>query len=160
MNKAKTPVTPAIRLLRHEKVAFDDHPYRYEAGGGTAAFARQTGIDEHLVIKTLIMEDDKKQPLIVLMHGDLEVSTKSLARQIGVKSVHPCDSAVAERHSGYQVGGTSPFGTRKRLPVYCESSILKLPQIYINGGKRGYIISMRTTEMVRVLTPSLVSVHQ
>ena len=160
MSRQKTPVTPAIRVLRGEKIVFEDHPYRYEQGGGTAAFARQNEVDEHLVIKTLIMEDDKKQPLIVLMHGDLEVSTKSLARQIGVKSVHPCDPATAERHTGYQVGGTSPFGTRRRLPVYCEDSILELSRIYINAGKRGYIVSMKPTEMARVLGPRLVSVHQ
>ena len=115
---------------------------------------------EAVVIKTLIMEDENKRPLIILMHGDLEVSTKSLARQIGVKFVHPCDPAVAERHSGYQLGGTSPFGTRKRLPVYCESSILRLPRIYINGGKRGYIVSMAPSELARVLAPHPVSVSQ
>lgn len=160
MTKHKTPVTSAIRQLRQHKVDFSDHAYRYEAGGGTRVSARELGVDEHLVIKTLIMEDENRQPLIVLMHGDREVSTKALARHIGVKSISPCKPEVADRHSGYQVGGTSPFGTRKRMPVYCEASILALERIYINGGRRGYLISLTPGELRRVLDPTPVSVAQ
>ncbi len=160
MTKHKSPVTAAVRLLRQHKVAFSDHPYRYETGGGTRVFARELGVDEHAVIKTLIMEDEQQKPLIVLMHGDCEVSTKSLARIAGVKSITPCKPEVADRHSGYQVGGTSPFGTRKPMPVYCEKSILALEKIYINGGKRGYLISLSPDDLRRVLDPILVSVTQ
>ena len=160
MAKHKTPITQAIRLLRKEGVIFESHPYRYVKGGGTEQFAKDMGVDEHQVIKTLIMENEQKQPLIVLMHGDCEVSTKTLARQIGVKSIRPCDPKVADRHSGYQVGGTSPFGTLREMSVYCEESILKQERIYINGGKRGYIISMDPGELVRVLQPTLVSAAQ
>lgn len=154
----KALVTPAVRLLRREGVPFGEHPYRYEEGGGTGCFAREAKVDEHLVIKTLIMEDERRIPMIVLMHGDLQVSTKVLARQIGVKTVRPCDAITADRHSGYQVGGTSPFATRRRMPVYCQESILQLPRIYINGGKRGYIISMAPADMDRLLAPTQVSV--
>ena len=160
MTRQKIPVTQAVRVLRDYGVEFESHPYRYEAGGGTALFARDQGVDEHQVIKTLIMEDDGGKPLIALMHGDREVSTKTLAREIGVKTVQPCAPATADRHSGYQVGGTSPFGTRHAMPVYCERTILDLPRIYINGGKRGYIISLAPSEMARVLQPRLVSVSQ
>jgi Cys-tRNA(Pro) deacylase len=160
VSKHKTPVTPAIRLLRQQRVDFADHPYRYEAGGGTRVSARELGVDEHQVIKTLIMEDENKKPLIVLMHGDCEVSTKALARIIGAKSISPCKPEVADRHSGYQVGGTSPFGTRKHMPVYCEESILTLERIYINGGRRGYLISLSPRELQRVLDPTLVSAIQ
>jgi Cys-tRNA(Pro) deacylase len=146
--------------LREAKVAFVDHPYTYVEAGGTAQFARELDIDEHLVIKTLIMEDDLGKPLIMLMHGDRQVSTRALAREIGVKSVKPCDPKVADRHSGYQVGGTSPFGTRHRMPVYCEASIANLPRIYINAGRRGYIISVATADLLRVLQPQLVSAAQ
>jgi len=156
----KPPVTRAIRLLRQHNVAFEDHPYRYEAGGGTAQFAREQSVDPHQVIKTLIMENEGKEPLIVLMHGDREVSTRALARHIGCKSINPCQAATADRHSGYQVGGTSPFGTRRIMPVYCEQGILKLPRIYINGGRRGYIISMAPQALLQVLQPELVSVCQ
>jgi Cys-tRNA(Pro) deacylase len=158
--KKKLPVTPAIRVLREANVAFVDHPYTYVEAGGTAQFARELGLDEHLVIKTLIMEDDQGTPLIMLMHGDRQVSTGALARQMGVKSVRPCDPKVAHRHSGYQVGGTSPFGTRHRMPVYCEASIANLPRIYINAGRRGYIISLATTDLLRELQPRLVNAAQ
>lgn len=147
-------VTAAMRVLRRHEVAFEEHPYAYEARGGTAASARALGVDEHLVIKTLVMEDEAKQPLIVLMHGDCDVSTKNLARQVGARSVTPCDPAVAERHTGYQVGGTSPFGTRKALPVYVERGILALPRIYINGGRRGFLVSLSPGDLVRVLSPT------
>ena len=147
-------VTPAIRVLRQHAVRFTEHVYRYEARGGTRVSSRELGVDEHTVIKTLVMQDERKQPLIVLMHGDREVSTKNLARQIGVKTVAPCDAVVAERHTGYQVGGTSPFGTRKAMPVYVERSILDLPRLYINGGKRGFLVAMVPADLVRVLSPA------
>lgn len=151
-------VTAAIRVLRANQVPFTEHPYRYQDRGGTQVSSRELGVDEHVVIKTLVMQDERKQPLIVLMHGDREVSTKNLARQIGAKTVTPCDPAVAERHTGYQVGGTSPFGTRKRLPVYVERTILDLPRIYINGGARGLLVSMAPADLVRVLSPTAVDV--
>ncbi len=153
MAKGKTPVTPAVRQLRAEEVAFTDHPYDYEEKGGTAASARELGVNEHCVIKTLIMEDERKNPLIVLMHGDMQVSTKELARIIGVKQVSPCTPDSAQRHSGYLVGGTSPFGTRRSMTVYMEASISSLERIYINGGKRGYLVSMPPADLVRVLKP-------
>ena len=134
--------TPAVHALRRHGLAFSEHEYRYEERGGTAVSARQLGVDEYHVVKTLVMEDDSKRPLIVLMHGDREVSTKNLARQIGVKTVKPCAPEVAERHTGYQVGGTSPFGTRKPLPIYIERSILALARVYLNGGRRGFLVSL------------------
>ena len=158
MGKDKTPVTAAVRQLRGEKVDFSDHPYAYEEKGGTAVSARELGVDEHCVIKTLVMEDERRNPLIVLMHGDRQVSTKELARVIGVKQVSPCSPDTANRHSGYQVGGTSPFGLRRQMPVYMEESIARLPRIYINGGKRGYLVGMSPGELVRVLKPVMVTV--
>jgi Cys-tRNA(Pro) deacylase len=158
MAKVKSPVTAAVRVLRQAKVEYGEHPYEYEEKGGTAASARELGVDEHSVIKTLIMEDEKKAPLVVLMHGDLQVSTKELARVIGVKSVAPCAPDTANRHSGYMVGGTSPFGTKKQMPVYVEESILSLPIIYINGGSRGFLVSLNPAELVRVLKPTPVKV--
>jgi Cys-tRNA(Pro) deacylase len=151
-------VTPAIRVLRQHAVPFSEHQYRYEARGGTRVSSRALGVDEHAVIKTLVMQDEAKQPLIVLMHGDREVSTKSLARQIGARSVEPCAPAVAERHTGYQVGGTSPFGTRKVLPVYVERGVLTLPRLYINGGRRGFLVAITPDDLVRVLAPTPVDV--
>lgn len=142
MSKEKIAVTPAVRMLRAEKAQFVPHLYNYEEKGGTAVSARELGVDEHCIIKTLIMEDDARQPLVVLMHGDCQVSTKELARVLGVKSVAPCSPEVANRHSGYLVGGTSPFGTRRTMPVYMEETIHELPQIYINGGKRGFLVAM------------------
>ena len=132
--------TAALRLLREHQVIFTEHEYRYEDRGGTAVSARQLGVDEHAVVKTLVMQDDGGQPLIVLMHGDREVALGRLARAIGCKAVQPCHPADAERHTGYRVGGTSPFGTRKRLRVYAERSIFDLDRIYINGGRRGYLV--------------------
>ncbi|HEY0063687.1 MAG TPA: Cys-tRNA(Pro) deacylase [Telluria sp.] len=134
--------TPATQFLRKQAVVFTEHPYAYEEKGGTKVSARELGVPEHDVVKTLIMQDEAARPLIVLMHGDCKVSTKNLARAIGCKSVEPCKPEVAQRHSGYQVGGTSPFGTRKALPVYVEESILALEKIYINGGRRGYLIGI------------------
>ncbi|MBT4496412.1 MAG: aminoacyl-tRNA deacylase [Gemmatimonadetes bacterium] len=158
MAKVKIPVTRATRALRQGKVDFTDHLYDYEERGGTTRASRELGIDHHSTVKTLIMEDDGKKPLVVLMHGDLDVSTKNLARHIGVKTVSPCTPEVAQRHTGYMVGGTSPFGTRKPLPVYMEKSILGLPRVYINGGKRGYLVGMIPAEIQRLLQPTLVEV--
>jgi len=155
---AKAPSTNATRLLRQRGVAYTEHLYRYEARGGTRVSAQALGVDEHSVIKTLILEDDRKAPLVVLMHGDREVSTKALARVIGARSVEPCKPEVADRHSGYQVGGTSPFGTRKAMPVYMERSIAALDRVYINGGSRGFLVSLAPTDLVALLSPTLVDV--
>jgi Cys-tRNA(Pro) deacylase len=134
--------TPATAWLKAQRVAFDEHPYDYVEHGGTAESARQLGVAEHAVVKTLVMQDDRGQPLVVLMHGDCQVSTKNLARQIGAKAVEPCKPEVAQRHSGFLVGGTSPFGTKKAMPVYVERSVLALPRIWINGGRRGFLVSL------------------
>ncbi|WP_206997506.1 Cys-tRNA(Pro) deacylase [Trinickia mobilis] len=143
MSKSKhVSETLATQFLRRHGVSFGEHPYDYVEHGGTSESARQLGVDEHFVVKTLVMEDEHAKPLIVLMHGDRTVSTKNLARQIGAKRVEPCKPEVASRHSGYLVGGTSPFGTKKTMPVYVESSILELDTIYLNGGKRGYLVSL------------------
>jgi Cys-tRNA(Pro) deacylase len=136
------PITPAVRLLREKKVEFEPHLYDYEEHGGTRHSAELLGVDEHTVVKTLVMETEAKKPLIVLMHGDREVSTKNLARHLGVKSIHPCDFAQAQKHTGYLIGGTSPFGTRIHMHVYAERTIFDLPKIYINGGKRGFLVSI------------------
>jgi len=153
VSRDKTPMTAAVRVLRQAGVEFSEHPYTYVEHGGTASFAREFGVDEHAVIKTLVMEDDMKRPLVVLMHGDREVSTKELARVLGVKSVGPCAPDTAERHSGYMVGGTSPFGLRKPIPVYVEETILELPRIYINGGKRGFLVGLDPKELAMALKP-------
>jgi Cys-tRNA(Pro) deacylase len=137
--------------LRRQKLAFSEHPYDYLEHGGTAESARQLQVDEHQVVKTLVMQDEQKKPLIVLMHGDRKVSTKQLARQIARKSIEPCDVEVAQRHSGYQVGGTSPFGLRKAMPIYVEASILDLPKIYINGGRRGFLLGLSPQVLSEVL---------
>lgn len=158
MSSNRLPVTAAVRMLREHGVAFTDHPYTYEERGGTAVSARELGVSEHACIKTLIMEDDGKRPLIVLMHGDREVSTKNLARALGVKRVQPCAPEDANRHSGYQVGGTSPFGTRKRMPVYLQKTVADLPYIYVNGGHKGYLVGMKPADLIRVLQPALVDV--
>ena len=158
MGKDKSPVTTAIRVLRDNKVAFTEHTYVYVDRGGTAEGSRQLGLDEHSLVKTLIMEDELKKSFIVLMHGDKEVSTKELARVIGVKRIIPCTTVTAQKHSGYMVGGTSPFGTRKMMPVYMEKTIPDLPRIYINGGKRGYLVGIDPKDLQRVLDPILVAV--
>ena len=150
------PITQAIRVLRAEKVSFTPHIYEYVEHGGTANSATSLGVDEHSVIKTIVLEDDKKQPLICLQHGDREVSTKNLARATGRKSISPCSPETANRHTGYVVGGTSPFGTRKAIPIFLERSIAELPRIYINGGKRGFLVGIDPAEIVRVLRPTLV----
>jgi Cys-tRNA(Pro) deacylase len=158
MSKEHSPSTPATRLLRSRGVPFTEQHYRYEEHGGTRVPARELNVDEHAVVKTLVMEDDRGAPLVVLMHGDREVSTRQLARAIGAKSVSPCTPDVANRHSGYLVGGTSPFGTRKTMPTYLEKGILDLPRIYINGGSRGFLLGMSPADLVTVLTPTVVEV--
>ena len=155
---SKSPSTPATRLLREKGVLFSEHPYRYEERGGTRVSARELGVDEHAVVKTLVMEDESGAPLLVLMHGDREVSTRNLARQLGRKSIQPCRPEVANRHSGYLVGGTSPFGTRKPMPVFVERGLLALEKVYVNGGSRGFLVGLAPGELVRLLSPTLVEV--
>lgn len=150
--------TPATQFLRKQGVAFTEHPYAYEEHGGTAVSARELGVPEHTVIKTLVMQDEAARPLIVLMHGDCKVSTKELARQIPCKKVEPCKPEVATRHTGFLVGGTSPFGTKKPLPIYVEKTILDLPAIYINGGRRGYLVSMTPAQLMDLLAARVVEV--
>jgi Cys-tRNA(Pro) deacylase len=155
---SKAPSTPATRLLRERGVAYSEHLYRYEEKGGTRVSSRELGVDEHAVVKTLVMEDDAGQPLVVLMHGDREVSTKALARQIGRRSVQICRPEVANRHSGYQVGGTSPLGARKAMPVYVERSILDLERIYVNGGSRGFLVGLAPRDLAALLSITPVDV--
>ena len=143
--------TQATQLLRKHQVSFEEHPYPYEEHGGTSVSARELGVPEREVIKTLVMQDEAARPMIVLMHGDCKVSTKNLARSIGCKSVEPCKPEVAQRHSGYMIGGTSPFGTKKTMPVYVEASILELPRIYINGGRRGFLVSLAPQVLLDLL---------
>ncbi len=150
--------TPATELLARHGVAFTEHDYEYVEHGGTAVSSSALGVPEHHVVKTLVMETDKGDPLVVLMHGDRKVATKELARVAGVKRIFPCKPEVAQRHSGYLVGGTSPFGTRRKMPVYLERSVLALPRIYINGGRRGYLLGMEPHVLARVLAPILVEV--
>lgn len=154
--KKKEPVTQAVRALRAAGIPFVGHPYDYLDGGGTAHSARELGVDEHGVVKTLIMEDETGKPLIMLQHGDREVATGLLARALGVKRIQPCDPKTADRHSGYQVGGTSPFGTRHPMPVFAEASIAELPRIYINGGKRGYLVELEPKLALALLQATLV----
>lgn len=156
MKTTNAPETQATKFLRQHKVPFSDHLYTYEEHGGTAVSARELDVDEHAVVKTLVMEDESAKPLIVLMHGDCKVSTKELARQIGCKKVEPCKPEVANRHTGFLVGGTSPFGTKKQMPVYVEKTILDLPLIYINGGKRGYLVGINPQELLSVLSLKVV----
>jgi Cys-tRNA(Pro) deacylase len=156
--KLKIPSTAAVRLLRSKDIAFFPHLYKYEERGGTTVSARELNVPEHSVIKTLVMEDDNKSPLIVLMHGDRQVSTKSLARQIGVRTICSCNPEVASKHSGYLVGGTSPFGTKKTMPVYLERTILDLDEIYINGGSRGFLLSLSPKVLLELLNPVIVEV--
>jgi Cys-tRNA(Pro) deacylase len=154
----KTTGTPATELLAEHGVAYTEHFFEYVEHGGTGASSSALGVPEHHVVKTLVMETEKGDPLIVLMHGDRKVSTKELARAARVKRVFPCKPEAATRHSGYLIGGTTPFGTRKKMPVYLERSVLSLPTIYINGGRRGYLLGMAPSELVRVLSPILVDV--
>jgi Cys-tRNA(Pro) deacylase len=150
--------TPATVLLKASRVSYTEHEYDYVERGGTEVSARALGVPEHDVVKTLVMQDENERPLIVLMHGDRKVSTRNLARQAGVKRIEPCRPDAAQRHSGYPVGGTSPFGTRKKLAVYLERSILERPKIYINGGRRGFLVGLAPGEIVRLLQPILVDV--
>jgi Cys-tRNA(Pro) deacylase len=154
----RAPVTPAVRLLRERGVSFTPTLYDYVEKGGTAHSAACLGVPEHAVIKTLVMERDDRSPLLVLMHGDRQVSTRNLARQLGARSVEPCTPEVANKHTGYLVGGTSPFGTRKELPVFVESTVFELSRIYINGGKRGFLVSLAPEDLRRVLDVELVHV--
>ena len=158
MKNEHAPETQATRFLRQHGVAHSTHMYEYEEHGGTRTSAREHNVDEHAVVKTLVMEDENGKPLIVLMHGDRKVSTKELARQVGCKKIEPCKPEVANRHTGYLVGGTSPFGTKKPLPVNIERSILDLPLIYINGGRRGFLVGVHPHDIVRVLQPKIVEV--
>jgi len=152
------PETPATKFLRQHGIAHSNHLYAYEEHGGTKVSSRELNVDEHAVVKTLIMEDESAKPLIVLMHGDCKVSTKELARQIGCKKVEPCKPEVANRHTGFLVGGTSPFGTKKNMPVYIEKTILDLPLIYINGGRRGFLVGVHPHDLVRALQAKVVAV--
>ena len=152
------PETPATRFLRQHQTPFSTHLYAYEDHGGTKVSARELNVAEHAVVKTLVMENEGRQPLIILMHGDRKVSTKELARQAGHKHINPCDPTVAQRHTGYMVGGTSPFGTRKAMPLFMERSILDLPLIYINGGKRGFLVGVHPHDILRTLKPTVVTV--
>ena len=154
----KKTATPATTFLDAKGVAYDEHYYEYVEHGGTSVSSSALGVPEHEVVKTLVMETEAGNPLVVLMHGDRKVSTKDLARAIGAKRVFPCKPEVAQRHSGYLVGGTSPFGTRKPMPVYLQRTVLELPRIFINGGRRGYLLGMAPAELVRVLSPTLVDV--
>ena len=158
MSKEKIPSTPAILALKAASAVYTLHTYAYEDKGGTRVSSKKMGVDEHCVIKTLVMEDENAKPIIILMHGDKEVSTKSLARTIGVKSINPCKPEVAHRHTGYLVGGTSPFGLKKPLAVYMEKTISELPEILINAGSRGLLAKMNPSELVRILKPREVNV--
>ena len=155
---SRAPVTPAVRALRAAGVPFGEHLYDYVERGGTAHSSACLGVPEHIVIKTLVLEDEAKRPLLVLMHGDLQASTQKLARDLGLKRIGPCSPEVAARHTGYLVGGTSPFGTKKALPVFAEASIEALPLAYINGGKRGFLVSLAGADIFRVLSPRAVTV--
>jgi Cys-tRNA(Pro) deacylase len=156
--EANAPETPATRFLQQHRVAHSNHLYDYEEHGGTKVSSRELNVPEHHVVKTLVMEDEAAKPLIVLMHGDRKVSTKELARQAGVKKIAPCKPEVAQRHTGYMVGGTSPFGTKKTIPVFLQKSILDLPLVYINGGRRGYLVGVHPHDILRVLKPTIVEV--
>lgn len=158
MKSENAPETPATRFLRQLGVPHSNHLYAYEEHGGTRVSSRELNVDEHAVVKTLVMEDESAKPLIMLMHGDRKVSTKELARQIGCKRVEPCKPEVANRHTGFLVGGTSPFGTKKRMPVYVEKTILDLSLIYINGGRRGFLVGVHPHDLMRALQPKVVEV--
>lgn len=158
MAKTDYPITQAVRFLRDKKIAFEPRLYDYEEKGGTRRSSEQLGVDEHSVVKTLVMEDESRKAFIILMHGDYEVSTKQLARVLSVKSVKPCDVNAAHKHTGYLVGGTSPFGTKTKLPVYAEKTIFDLPKIYINGGKRGFLVALNPQDLRSALNVTEVEV--
>lgn len=158
MKLEKGPETPATKFLKQSGAVFSSHVYEYEEHGGTKVSARKLNVDEHCVVKTLIMEDESGKPIIILMHGDCTVSTKDLARQAGHKKIEPCKPEVANRHTGFLVGGTSPFGTKKKMPIYVEKTILDLQLIFINGGRRGYLVALEPQELIRLLNPHIVEV--
>ena len=158
MGKDKIPVTAATRMLKQANIDYSQHLYTYQEHGGTAVSARELQVDEHQVVKTLVMADENGKPLLVLMHGDREVSTKALARAVKVKAISPCNADAAQKHTGYKVGGTSPFATRKPLPVYMEKTIQDLQRIYINGGKRGFLVGLSPQVVIDLLAPELVAV--
>lgn len=158
MGKGKYPKTNSIRFLETNKIPFEGFFYKYEERGGTRVSARELGVDEHIIVKTIIVEDENKNPYIVLMHGDKEISTKNLARNLNVKSISPCSPETANKHSGYVVGGTSPFGTRKSMPIFIEKSILDLEYIFINGGKKGFLVKIDSKDVQKLLNASLVEV--
>ncbi|CAM4170696.1 Cys-tRNA(Pro) deacylase [Comamonas aquatilis] len=158
MKLMNAPETPATKFLQQHGAEYSSHLYAYEEHGGTKVSSRELNVDEHSVVKTLVMENESAKPLIVLMHGDCKVSTKELARQAGYKKIEPCKPEVANRHTGFLVGGTSPFGTKKKMPVFVEKSILELPRIYINGGRRGYLVGIAPPELLRLLEPQIVEV--
>jgi Cys-tRNA(Pro) deacylase len=158
MGAARAPVTSAVRVLRAAGVEFTEHLYTYEEHGGTRVSARELGVDEHSIVKTIVMQDDRKQPLIALMHGDMNVSARNLGRCMGARAIEPCDPAVVQRHTGYMVGGTSPFGTRRSMPVFLQRTILDLPRIYINGGKRGFLVGIAPKVLLDVLAPTCVDI--
>ena len=158
MKHLNPPETPATLFLRQHQIPHSDHLYAYENHGGTAVSARELNVPEHAVVKTLVMQDENAKPLIVLMHGDCKVSTKELARQVDRKRIEPCKPEIALKHTGYMVGGTSPFGTKKSLPIFIEKSILSLPLIYINGGRRGYLVGVHPNDIVKALKPMIVEV--
>jgi len=158
MSREKIPLTPALLALKKNQVVFVPRTYKYVEHGGTRVGAKALGVDEHEVIKTLVMEDEQKASLIILMHGDREVSTKNLARFLGVKTIHPCEPKIAEKYTGYKVGGTSPFGTKKTMPIYMEESIASLPRILINAGSRGLLVEISPSELIRVLHPVIANV--
>lgn len=158
MSEQAIPMTTAVRLLKEKSIQFEPAFYEYEEKGGTTVSSRELGVDEHVVIKTLIMEDDNKKPMIVLMHGDRQVSTKQLARELGVKSVKPCEPDVANRHSGYVVGGTSPFATKKQTNVIMQKTIADLDFIFINGGKKGFLVKVATADVIKILQPKLIEI--
>lgn len=160
MKHSNAPETSATLFLRQHQIPHSNHLYAYEVHGGTTVSARELNVSEHAVVKTLVMQDEGAKPLIVLMHGDCKVSTKELARQAGCKRIEPCKPEVAQKHTGYMVGGTSPFGTKKSLPIYMEKSILSLPLIYINGGRRGYLVGIDPNDLIKVLKPTIVEVAQ
>jgi len=160
MRSENTPETPATKFLHQHGIAHSSHFYDYEEHGGTSVSSRELNVDEHAVVKTLVMEDENAKPLIVLMHGNCKVSTKELARQVGCKKIEPCTPEAANRYTGFLVGGTSPFGTKKKLPIYIEKSILDLPLIYINGGRRGFLVGIHPHDLLRVLSPTVVQVAQ
>jgi Cys-tRNA(Pro) deacylase len=159
-SKDKHPTTNAIRVLQQARIDFEVLAYKYQPRGGTRHSSRELGVNEHRMIKTLIMEDENRAPLIMLMHGDQEVSTKNLARQLGVKSVRPCEPSVADRHSGYFVGGTSPLGTRRKMPVYAEATIFALPEIYLNAGHRGLMLRLNPQDLCAILEITQVNAAQ